>query len=256
MVGGMPGDVSRIIGVIPARYQSSRFPGKPLIDICGIPMLKRTFLQAAKSTYLDHLIVATDDKRIFNYCLNENIPCEYTSSNCLTGTDRLAEIASKKEYSKYSLYINIQGDEPVIDPQAIDQLSVEYQNHKNTYSVYNLYKVITDYELINSKTIIKVIVNENDELMYMSRLPVPFSNTDLKPKYKQQIPVYAFTVDALKVFSTGQKTLNEQYEDIELLRFVDKGYKIKMKETSVTSIAVDIPEDVKKIEDLLNNNAV
>ncbi|MCK5664546.1 MAG: 3-deoxy-manno-octulosonate cytidylyltransferase [Thiotrichaceae bacterium] len=242
-----------VLGVIPARYKSTRFEGKPLIKINGIPMIKRTYAQAIKSTHLDSLIVATEDKRIFEYCVTENLPVMMTSDECLTGTDRLAEVA--KIYD-HDFYINIQGDEPVIDPEAITQLVNEYKRYGDRYAVYNLYKIITDKKEINSNTIIKVVVNEKDELMYMSRLPVPYSNSKLVSQFRQQIPVYGFTRGALKVFSEHAKTINEQFEDIELLRFVDLGYKLKMIESFVDSIAVDIPEDVAKVEEYLNINGL
>lgn len=239
----------KILGVIPARYKSTRFEGKPLALINGIPMIKRTYTQAAKSTLLDDLIVATDDEKIFNYCKQENMNVCMTTSLCLTGTDRLAEVAQVYDAD---LYVNIQGDEPVIDPASIEQIIELYQNHSDDYMVYNLYKVIEDESAINSQTIIKVIVNKNDDVMYMSRLPIPYSNSGLKQNFRQQIPVYGFTKKALEIFSQYPKTINEQFEDIELLRFVDLGYKIKMIETTVNSIAVDIPSDIQKVESFLN----
>lgn len=244
---------TKVLGVIPARFKSSRFEGKPLIEINGIPMIKRTFTQANKSPLLDKLIVATEDQRIIDYCTSENIPVMMTSPTCLTGTDRVAEVAKEHDYD---FYINIQGDEPVIDPDVITQLIAEYKNFGELYIVYNLYKVITDQNEINSDTIVKVIVNEQDELMYMSRLPIPYSKSGLEPKVKQQIPVYGFTKEALSIFSRYKKTVNEQYEDIELLRFVDLGYKLKMSETFADSIAVDVPSDIKKIEDFLNKKDI
>lgn len=239
----------KVLGVIPARFKSSRFEGKPLVEINGIPMIKRTFAQAKKSLLLDYLIVATEDQRIIDYCKSENIPVMMTSSTCLTGTDRVAEVAKAHNYD---FYINIQGDEPVIDPDVITQLINEYIKFGEEYIAYNLYKIIIDQKEINSDTIVKVIVNQKDEMMYMSRLPVPYSKSGLEPKVRQQIPVYGFTKKALKIFSEYEKTINEQYEDIELLRFVDLGYKLKMSETFADSIAVDVPSDIKKIEDFLN----
>lgn len=236
---------TKILGVIPARYKSTRFEGKPLTLIKGIPMIKRTYEQAKKSELLDELVVATEDERIVSYCETEGIPVIMTSDNCLTGTDRLAEVSKKMDFD---LYVNIQGDEPVIDPNAISQIVDIYHQYGNEYMVYNLYKIIDDMDEVNSKTIIKVIVNEQDEVMYMSRLPVPFSNSGLVQSFRQQIPVYGFTKDALSIFSNHKKTINEQYEDVELLRFVDLGYKIRMSETKVDSIAVDVPSDVKKVE--------
>lgn len=250
---GVQGNKIKVLGVIPARYKSSRFPGKPLVKINGIPMIKRTYLQAVKSNKLTDLIVATDDDRILKYCQSENIPVVLTSDTCLTGTDRLAEVVKAPSYDNYDVYINIQGDEPIIDPEAISQLILEYEKYGNQYCAYNLYKVIRDQVEISSDSIIKVIVNDQNDLMYMSRLPIPYAKNASHPDYKQQIPVYAYTAEALEIFSSNAKTLNEIHEDIELLRFIDLGLKIKMCETSVESISVDFPDDILKIERFLKN---
>lgn len=243
----------KIIGVIPARYKSSRFEGKPLCIIKDIPMVKRTYEQARKSKLLDKLVVATDSDEIRSYCKSENIPVVMTSEDCLTGTDRIAEVAIIEHFD---LYVNIQGDEPVIDPKSIDEVVEEFQKYGDKYVAYNLYKIIEDESEINSNTIIKTIVNEKDELMYMSRLATPFNKSDKNAVYKKQVCVYGFTKEALKLFASRPKTLNEQYEDIEILRFLDMGYKVKMKETNVDSIAVDVPEDVKKVENFLDKNGL
>ena len=242
-----------IIGVIPARFKSSRYEGKPLALINGIPMIKRTYEQAKKSKLLDELIVATEHEKIKKYCESEKIPVIMTTDNCLTGTDRIAEVAQEKHFD---LYVNIQGDEPVIDPKSIDEIVNEYKKYKDEYVAYNLYKIIDDNTEINSNTIIKTIVNEKDELMYMSRLGVPFNKSKNKVKHKKQVCVYGFTKKALELFSSRDKTLNEQFEDIEILRFVDMGYKVKMKETFVDSIAVDVPDDIKKVENFLKERGL
>lgn len=239
----------KVLGVIPARFKSSRFEGKPLALIDGIPMLVRTYQQALKSNLLHEVVVATEDDRIFSFCNSMNIPVLITSDKCLTGTDRLVEVSKELEYD---FYINIQGDEPVIDPECISQIINLYLTNSE-YDVYNLYKVISDQKEINSNTIIKVIVNEMDEMMYMSRLPIPYSNSELQSTFKQQIPVYGFTRNALERFSGSKKTINEQFEDIELLRFVDTGMKVKMAETTVDSISVDVPSDIQKVELFLRN---
>ena len=215
-------------------------------------MIKRTYLQAKQSKLLDDLVVATEDNRIKEYCESENIKIIMTSDNCLTGTDRIAEVSKSMDYD---LYVNIQGDEPVIDPKSIEEVVNEYLKYKEEFIAYNLYKNIEDFSEVNSDTIIKVITNEKDELMYMSRLGVPFNKSKEKVKHKKQVCVYGFTKKALELFSSRTKTLNEQYEDIEILRFVDMGYRVKMKETNADSIAVDIPEDITKVEDFLEKRA-
>jgi 3-deoxy-D-manno-octulosonate cytidylyltransferase len=242
-----------IIGVIPARFKSSRYEGKPLALINGIPMIKRTYEQAKKSKLLDQLIVATEDEKIKKYCESENIPVIMTSDNCLTGTDRIAEVSQVKHFD---LYVNIQGDEPVIDPKSIDEVINEYKIYKDEYVAYNLYKIIEDESEVDANTIIKTIVNEKDELMYMSRFGIPFNKSEKKVNHKKQVCVYGFTKKALDLFSSRDKTLNEQFEDIEILRFVDMGYKVKMKRTFVDSIAVDIPEDIQKVEKFLEQKGL
>ena len=242
----------KVLGVIPARYNSSRFDGKPLAMIAGVPMIKRTYLQACKSKLLDYVVVATDDSRILDYCTQEHIPARMTSTMCLTGTDRVAEVANAEHYD---FYINIQGDEPVINPECIDQLLEMYARHGNSYIAYNLYKYIEDETAIGSVNVIKTITNELDEMMYMSRLPIPYSNSDKPAIVKQQIPVYGFTREALSVFTASSKTVNEQFEDIEMLRFVDLGNKVKMVPTTVTSIAVDTPSDILIVEKYLKDTA-
>lgn len=247
-------DISlRILGVIPARYKSSRFEGKPLCLIKNIPMIKRTYTQAKKSQLLTQLVVATDSNIIKEYCDKENIPAVMTSTDCLTGTDRIAEVAAREHYD---LYVNIQGDEPVIDPLSIDEIVQDFKKYGDKYIAYNLYKIIDTQSEINSDTIIKVITNEYDELMYMSRLAVPFNKSKSEVSFKKQVCVYGFTKKALEVFSSSSKTINEQFEDIEILRFLDMGYKVKMKKTDVDSIAVDIPDDIKKVEEYLNKNGL
>ena len=239
----------KILGVIPARYKSSRFEGKPLAEINGVPMLKRTYTQVIQSKQLDALVVATEDQRIIDYCEAEDIPVVMTSSECLTGTDRIAEVARSMDYD---LYINIQGDEPVIDPDSISEIVEEFREHGKKYMAYNLYKIIDDQLEVTSPTIIKTITNAKDELMYMSRAVVPFSKTETEPIIKKQVCVYGFTKEALEIFSNYTKTLNEKYEDIEILRFIDLGYKVKMRQTVMDSIAVDVPSDIQKVEDFLN----
>jgi len=241
----------RILGVIPARYNSSRFQGKPLCLINNVPMIKRTYDRVKKSKLLDKLVVATDDLKIKKYCEKENIPVVMTSDKHLTGTDRIAEVA---QMEKYDLYINIQGDEPVIDVRSIDQIVDEYKKGPGDYDIYNLYKNIDNPLEVDSSTIIKVIVNENSELVYMSRYPVPFNQSKSLSLHSKQVCVYGFTKKALSIFAKQSKTCNEKFEDIELLRFLDLGYQVKMIETTVDSIAVDVPDDVKKVEDFLNQN--
>ncbi len=238
----------KICGVIPARFKSSRFEGKPLALINGVPMIKRTYDQAKKSKQLNKLVVATDDQQIVDYCISEGMDVVMTSTDCLTGTDRVSEVAKS---NKFDLYVNIQGDEPVIDPQTIDAIVESYREHGDDYIAYNLYKKVDASDEPASANSIKVIINQQEELMYMSRLPVPYAKGTDQPIYNKQVCVYGFTRQALEVFAANKKTRNEKYEDIEILRYLDLGYKVKMVATTCDSIAVDVPEDVKKVEAFL-----
>jgi len=240
----------KVLGVIPARYKSSRFEGKPLACISGVPMIKRTFDRVKSSKYLDHICVATDDNQIFSFCEKNKIPVMMTKSNHLTGTDRVAEVANTLDFD---LYVNIQGDEPVIDPKAIQEVVEDFKKNRNKYDVYGMYKKIENQEEIESDSIIKTVVNENGELVYMSRCPIPFNKSSENPYFYKQVCVYGFSAKALNYFSKSNKTVNEKYEDIELLRYIDLGIKVKMIKTSVSSIAVDYPDDVKKVEEFLRD---
>lgn len=245
-----PKRIRRIIGVIPARYESSRFPGKPLVPILGIPMIKRVYDQVKKSKALERVIVATDDERIQNFCEEEGLEVFMTSSSCLTGTDRIAEVAAKLDYD---FYINIQGDEPVISPEVIDQVIDAYKLFGNEYIAYNMYKRLDAAEAQRA-SIIKTLVNENDELVYMSRCPVPYSKSKNPPEFNKQVCVYGFTENALREYTkNGTKTRNEKHEDIELLRFIDMGHKVKMIPTEYDSIAVDEPGDIERVEVFLRS---
>lgn len=242
----------KILGVIPCRYESTRLPGKPLVKIKGIELIKRTYKQCIKSKVLDDLVVATDDVRIEEFCKAENINVIMTSKDCLTGTDRVAEIAEKIQ--EYDFYINIQGDEPVIDPDSFDCIVEAYNIFGDKYVAYNGYKKITIEDEIPSWTIPKVIFNEQEELMYMSRLPIPYNKGKIDRNYFKQVCVYGFTKKALRVFTSQGKTINEKHEDIEILRFIDLGYKVKMVRAEYDCIAVDVPEDVLKVEKYLKDN--
>ena len=247
----------RIVGIIPARLESTRFPRKPFIEIKGIPMLKRVYLQVAKSKVLDDIYVSTPNDEIREFCEKEGIKSVKDPNWVHNGTDSLA---AASEQLDFDLYVNIQGDEPVISPETIDLVVEEFKKYGDEYIAYNLYKEIGTAEELNSNSSIKTIVNEKDELVYMSRSPIPFNKSkELTPTYYKQVCVYGFTKKALDIFSSipktrdHPKTKNERFEDIEILRFIDLGYKVKMKETTLDSIAVDYPRDIKLVEEFLEN---
>lgn len=239
--------IKKIVGVIPARYASSRFNGKPLAKINGVEMLKRTFNQVNNAKLIQETYVATDSKKILEFCNKEKINCVLTANDCLTGTDRIINFSENYDAD---IYINIQGDEPVIDPRSIDDLIKEIEKD-NEYDVFNMYKQIEDESEKNSSSIIKVAVNEKNELLYMSRANIPSNKSNDNKKLLKQVCVYGFRKSALNNINYNKKSKNEKIEDIEILRFIESNIKVKMIETNYSSISVDHPSDIFKVESFL-----
>ncbi|KGL64361.1 3-deoxy-manno-octulosonate cytidylyltransferase [Polaribacter sp. Hel1_85] len=240
----------RTVGVIPARYKSSRFPGKPLIRLNGIPMIIRVAQIVEKALGKENTYVATDDIQIKNLVESYGFNIVMTSENCLTGTDRVFEFSNKIDAD---IYVNIQGDEPLLDYNEI--IKVVKVKEKNYDYVVNGMCGFTEDENPNNINIPKVIVNKKNELIYMSRLPIPGSKTvDLAEKkdFKKQVCIYAFNKKELEAFGTQTKKSEiEKHEDIEILRFFDLNIPVLMVETDESSLAVDVIEDVAKVEEVL-----
>jgi len=230
--------------IIPARYNSKRLPGKPLIKIRGIPMIVRTYNQCAKVVPKSKIFVATDDKRVKKTCDKFQINTIMTSKKCLTGTDRIAEVAMK---IKKKFYINVQGDEPMCNPNDIKKIIKFATKFPNT--IINGYTKIKDKKLFYSPNIPKVVFDNNENLIYMSRSPIPSNKKKIFVKGWRQICIYSFPYESLKIFSLKRKkTLLESIEDIELNRFIELGLKVKMLKMSDKSIAVDTIEDLRKVQ--------
>ena len=232
----------KYIVVIPARYKSKRLPGKPLADIGGLPMIVRTYNQCTKVINKKNIIVATDSLKIQKVCDQYNIKSIITSNKCLTGTDRVAEVAKK---IKCNFYINVQGDEPFFNPNDLKMLIKEAQKYPK--KIINGYAEIKDKKLFFSSSIPKVVFDKKGYLLYMSRAAIP-SNKKLEfKKAWRQICAYSFPREALLKFSKAKsKTPIESLEDIEILRFLEEGYKVKMIKMSNKSLAVDNNEDLEK----------
>lgn len=238
----------KIIGIIPARYKSSRFPGKPLALIMQKPMIIWVCEIVEKALGKANTYVATDDIRIKEIVSLYGYNVVMTSDNCLTGTDRLWEVAQN---IKADIYVNIQGDEPTLDPDDILKI-VELKKQNPDFIVNGMTRML-DSEKPTNVNIPKVVVNNKYELIYMSRLPIPGVKGLGKPIYYKQVCIYAFNYDELKLYgSRNEKSYYEEFEDIEILRFFDLGKRIKMLETKASSLAVDIPEDIAIVEKALN----
>ncbi len=236
--------MERIVGVIPARYQSSRFPGKPLADICGKPMIWWVYQQCMKVKELDALYVATDDGRIENVCRTLGMNVMMTDSSHKTGTDRVGEVARKIEGD---LFVNIQGDEPLIDPREIEEVIHIFDDRSVYYA--SLRVEITDPEEIEAASTVKVVVDSNSNALYLSRSPIPSNvKEDAPASVYRHVGIYAYRRDFLLKFTEMPQTELELGEGIEPLRALEKGYKFRVKETKYTSIGVDYPEHIRMVE--------
>ena len=224
----------KIIGVIPARYKSSRFPGKPLVDICGKPMIWWVYQQAKKVPEFDEVYVATDDDRIEAACKEHDMKVIMTSDKHETGSDRVAEVATKVEGD---LFVNIQGDEPVINPEMIQEvISIFFEDETVTFG--SLKKEITDPDEIKATSTVKVVTDQKGDAMYFSRSVIPSNVKDGKlARVFRHVGIYAYKRDFLEEFSKMSQT------ELEL-----GGYKMRLKETKHSSIGVDLPEHIEKVE--------
>lgn len=240
----------KFVLIIPARYKSSRLPGKPLTLLKGKSMIRRVYEQCLKAVPKNSIYVATEDERIADHCKQNNIQFIMTSDDCLTGTDRLCEVS---KLVKADYYINIQGDEPLFNPIDIQNLIQELSKQKNLYDVYCGYCSIDSEDTFFSFNMPKVIFNKRKELIYISRAPIPSNKNNKFNNGYRQVCGYAFSKKSLEIFDIKSKTYFESIEDIELLRFLELGVKVKMVEMSNKSIPVDVKEDIEKVLIALDN---
>lgn len=239
-----------IVGVIPARYRSSRFPGKPLVDICGKPMIWWVYQQCLKVKQINQVFVATEDQRIIDVCKNMNINVLLTSDQCATGTDRVGEVAKK---IPAELYLNIQGDEPLIDPEVIACAIKPFFSDPNL-QVSNLMTKITDPIEVVNFTIPKVITNAEKIGIFLTRSPVPYPKGSISYNYYKQTCVYGFKPEALDFFCRMPRGRIETIEDIEILRFIENGYRVQYVEVDSHNVAVDTPNDLEKVRQIMEEH--
>lgn len=239
----------KIVAIIPARYQSSRFPGKPLADICGKPMIWWVYQQAMKVQEFHSVYVATDDNRIREACEQNAMQVIMTDAKHPTGTDRIAEVAQKVSAD---LYVNIQGDEPLLEPDTIAR-AIKPFSEDRSISVTNLMTPIQDPVEVVNFTIPKVIVNRENIALYLTRSPAPFPKGKIGYQYYKQVCVYAFIPSALEFFRNSPRGRAEEIEDIEILRFIENGYRVKYIEVDSHTVAVDTQKDLEKVREIIQN---
>jgi 3-deoxy-manno-octulosonate cytidylyltransferase (CMP-KDO synthetase) len=244
------------VGIIPARYGSTRFEGKPLVEIKGKSMIQRVYEQTKKSKLLERVLVATDDERIFKHVLAFGGEAMMTKSTHPSGTDRIAEVARKLK-NNVRVVINIQGDEPLIDPKDIDKLAKLFLKTKPA-EIATLISPCKNLAELQNENVVKAIVNKQNEAIYFSRLALPYFKSVpnkiglAKINYYKHKGIYGYRADILNALSRLKSCDLEQAESLEQLRWLYNGYKIQTAVSNNNSIGVDVPEDIKKILKLLS----
>lgn len=244
----------KIICVIPARYESSRFLGKPLEMINGKPLIKWVYDNASQIKLFDRVLVATDDYRISNKCDELEIDCAMTSSDCETGTDRIAEVA---ETFNADLYVNVQGDEPLIISSTIQEfIDNILKLGEIDRMAFNSMTECVDDDLENPN-VPKVVTNVYGDLLYISRLPIPCKKSKFEPKYYKELGLHAYTKKGLAYFAQQEQLESEMTENIEFLRFLENGKQVRMiyLKLPFKNHAADIPSDIQVIEDIMRKHA-
>ncbi|MGI8745641.1 MAG: 3-deoxy-manno-octulosonate cytidylyltransferase [Bryobacteraceae bacterium] len=237
----------RILGVIPARFASSRFPGKALANIAGKPMLQHVYERASQARYLTKLIVATDDHEIYKAARAFGALVKMTRSDHSSGTDRVAEVASSENAE---LIVNIQGDEPLIDPAAVDAAVLSLVDEADS-QMGTLKKRIEDPNEITNPNVVKVVTDRAGDALYFSRCPIPFVRDGRVIHYKH-IGLYVYRRQFLLQYSGLPVGPLETVERLEQLRALENGYRIRVVETEYDSLGVDTPEDLERVSSLFD----
>ncbi|MDP1726686.1 MAG: 3-deoxy-manno-octulosonate cytidylyltransferase [Bacteroidota bacterium] len=242
-----------ILGIIPARYESTRFPGKPLIDIMGKSMIQRVYEQSLMASKLHKVLIATDDERIVKHAATFGAEVVLTHKSHPSGTDRCAE-ALEKAGSNYDYIINIQGDEPFINPEQINELAAvcDGQTELATQMIQ-----VDSHPVLFDKGEVKIVLNHKGEALFFSRMVIPFikgipeNEWHLHHPYFRHVGMYAYRKDILQAITKLKPSLLEKAESLEQLRWLENGYKIKLVQTQFDSHCIDTPEDIEKVLKLM-----
>ncbi len=237
----------RVIGVIPARFGATRMEGKPLVKICGKSMIQRVYEQAKKAKSFDELYIATDDERIRSEAKSFGAKVIMTTREHTCGTDRIAEAIQNLEGE---IVVNVQGDEPLIEPAALNAV-VKPMIADTSIKMATLITPIGNESEYQNPNIVKAVKDKNNFALYFSRSPIPYSREGDRTGVFKHIGVYAYRRDFLLAFAKMEPTPCEKTEKLEQLRALENGYKIKLVETTYNPIAVDVPEDIAKVEKAL-----
>lgn len=241
----------RIVAIIPVRYSSKRFPGKPLATISGKPMIQWVYERTKKAELLDEVLVATDDERILRAVKGFGGRAVLTSTHHQSGTERVVEAVAGLEAD---IIVNVQGDEPLIRPEMITQAVTPLVQGEDVPVVTLKYPVDEPEELENPN-IVKVVTDKDDYALYFSRLPIPYNRVDSKIKvnYYKHIGLYVYRREFLEKWGQLKPSILEKTEQLEQLRVLENGYRIKVLPSDYDSWGVDIPEDVDRIYRILQS---
>ncbi|MFW6047173.1 MAG: 3-deoxy-manno-octulosonate cytidylyltransferase [Candidatus Woesearchaeota archaeon] len=240
---------SKVLAVIPSRIGSTRLSRKPLIKIAGKPLVQHVYEGTMQSRLVDKVIVATDSKEIFECVKSFNGEVMMTSNKHKNGTERVAEIA--KKMPEYNIVINVQGDQPMIKGEMIDSIIkslIETEVNMATLKT----KIKNETEL-NDSSVVKVVTDKNNLALYFSRSTIPFNRDGVNIAYYNHLGIYGFTREFLLKYIQMEQTILEQTESLEQLRFLENGAEIYVAETKNQLIEVNVPEDISKVENTINN---
>ena len=239
----------RTLAIIPARMASTRFPGKPLADIAGRPMIAWVWERASAAATVDQVVIATEDQVIAEYCAANSMQAVMTSSDHLTGTDRGAEVAKNLDAD---IYVNVQGDEPLIDPAAIDAVvNCLTDNLGRGIEVSTGYIDGADDQQLDDPSVVHLVPSLDGCVMMLSRFPLPFPMAETMAR-TVHVGLYAFTAGALGRFAAWERGPVERAESGEMLRFLEHGERIACVAVAPGSIGVDTPEDAARVADILS----
>ena len=239
----------RCIGVIPSRYGSTRFPAKPLSDICGKPMVWYVYQQAKKVKSLEDVVVATDDRRIAQVCEKYNMNYIMTSDKHKTPNDRVHEVSTKIDAD---IYVCINGDEPLIEPEVIEK-SLPDENDAEDLEYYysNIITTINNPVEVVDPTNIKAVANAKGDAMWASRSPIPYPKGNMQFEYKKIVGIAAFSKKALQFYVDTPRSQVECTVELDLYRFLENGKKVKLKELECHTLSVDTPKDLEKVREVI-----
>jgi len=242
--------LGKVVVVIPARYGSTRLPGKPLVFLAGKPMIQRVYERAKLAARVNRVIVATDDERIVKAVEGFGGEARMTRSEHRTGTERVAEVAAREQGD---IFLNVQGDEPLLDPNAIDVAvnSLLEEPHASISTVATSIKTPGD---IMDPNVVKVVLDFDGNAVYFSRAPIPWvrdTASKIQVRHLKHLGLYVFQREALLEFPTLPQGELERIEQLEQLRWMENGWKIRVAEVDHDAISVDVPEDVTRVEKLL-----